>query len=168
MTATPTTPKRSRAALEVPVKTQAAASKAAEFKLPKTLAACADLAYKLREERYALQKQADAIAKQETALTEYLIDNLPKSDAQGVTGKTARATIKMKEIVVLGDERMADRFEKVYDYILRNARRDPGVWSLMQRRLGDAAAMELINAGKGKLIGATKGEVKTVSLTKVG
>lgn len=161
------TPKRaSRAALETPAKETAAASKAAGFKLPKTLAACADMAYQLRTERYAVQKKVDELQARETALCEHLINNLPKSDALGVVGKAARAVIKEREIVDLqGDGK--DKFAKVYDYILKNARRDPGVWALLQRRVGEAAAKELIEAGKGKLIGAKIGTVPTVSLTKV-
>ena len=164
---TPTKTRQTRAALEVPKKEAAAAAKATGFKLPKTLAECADRAYKLREARYALQKQVDALANEEAALTDHLIENLPRSEASGVRGKLAAATIKDKEIVVLGTEDMADRFERLHDYILRNARRDPGVWSLLQRRVGESAVKELIEAGKGKLIGATLGKVKTVSLTKV-
>lgn len=159
--------KASRAALEVPKKETAAASKDAGFAIPKDLAACADLLYETENKRYALQHQAEALKKNETALREHLIKNLPKSKARGVTGKVANATIKEKEIVELvGTE--ADRYEKVYDYILKNARRNPGVWSLLQRRLGDAAAKELIDAGKGALIGAKIGKIPVVSLTKVG
>lgn len=162
--ATPT--KQRRAALETPVKATAQASKTAGFVLPKSLAVCADMAYTLRQDRYALQKQIDEMQKKETALTEHLINNLPKSDASGVRGKVAWATIKDKEVVELvGTEQ--DRFSKVYDYILKNGRKDPGVWSLLQRRVGDAAAKELIAAGKGALIGAKLGTVPTVSLTKV-
>lgn len=162
MTAT----RQTRAALTTPKRETATASKAAGFKLPKTLAGCADALYTMQEERYALQKKVDELAKQETALREHLIENLPKSEALGVTGRVARATIKEKEIVELvGTE--VDRFSKLYDYILRNARRDPGVWSLLQRRCGDAAAKELIAAGKGALIGARLGKVPVVSLNKV-
>jgi hypothetical protein len=136
------------------------------FKMPKTLAACADMAYELRQERYALQKQVEELKSRESALVEHLIETLPKSDALGITGKKARATIKETEIVDLqGDG--AEPFAGVYDYILKNGRKDPGVWSLLQRRLGSEAAKELIAAGKGKLIGAKLGTVKTISLTKL-
>jgi hypothetical protein len=158
--------KQRRAALETPVKATAKASTAAGFALPKTLAECADMAYQLREERYAAQKKVDEMKKRETALVEHLINNLPKSKASGVRGKFALATIKEAEVIeLIGTE--TDRFEKVYDYILKNARKNPGVWSLLQRRVGDAAAKELILAGKGALIGAKIGKIPTVSLTKV-
>jgi hypothetical protein len=155
-----------RTNLEVPAKETAAASKAAGFTLPKTLAACADVLYETRQERYALQKKVEALAAKETALSEHLIENLPRSDATGVKGRVATVTIKDKEIVELyGTE--VDRFEKLYDYILKNARKDPGVWSLLQRRAGDAAVKELIAAGKGAAIGARLGTVPTVSVTKL-
>ena len=153
---------KGRAALTAPTP----AKEVAGFKLPKTLAACADMAYTLRQERYALNKKVEELQAKETALTEHLIQNLPKSDASGVRGRTALATIKEKEIVeLIGTE--ADRFAKVYAYILKNGKKDPGVWSLLQRRVGDAAAKELILAGKGDAIGAKIGKVPTVSLTKI-
>lgn len=156
----------SRAAATVPDKEVAKTSKEAGVKIPKSLAACADMLYEMERRRYVLQKEVDAMKSAETAIREHLINNLPKSDALGIAGKIARATIKEKEIVELvGSE--TDRFEKVYDFILKNGRKNPGVWSLLQRRLGEAAAKELIDAGKGALIGAKLGKVPTVSLTKV-
>jgi hypothetical protein len=144
----------------------ASAVAAKTFKIPKTHAECADMAYKLRQERYALQKKVDEMKSQEAELVEHLIDNLPKTQALGIVGKVARATIVEKEIVDLqGDGK--DKFAGVYDYILKNARKNPGVWSLLQRRVGDEAAKEIIAAGKGKLIGAKLGIVKSISLTKL-
>lgn len=164
--AAPAAKKSTRASLEVPKKELAAASKATGLKIPKELATCADMLYEMELKRYALQHQIEAMKKDETTLREHLINNLPKSNALGVTGKLANAVIKEKEIIELaGSEE--DRFSLVYDYILKNARRNPGVWSLLQRRLGDAAAKELVDAGKGKLIGAKLGKVPVVSLTKV-
>lgn len=164
--ASPVKTRAARGALETPVKTTAAASKEAGVKIPKTLAACADMLYELERKRYVIQHEVDAMKKQESVLTEHLINNLPKSDALGVTGKLATATIKKKEIVELFGSK-TDRFASVYEYILKNARKDPGVWSLLQRRLGDASAKELIAAGKGSKIGAKIGTIKVVSLTKV-
>lgn len=135
-------------------------------KIPETLAGCADMLYELERKRYALQKEVEEYKKLEFVLTEHLINNLPKAEALGVTGKIANATIKEREIVeLIGTE--VDRFAKLYDYVLKNARKNPGVWSLLQRRVGDAAAKELIAAGKGALIGAKLGVVKVISLTKV-
>lgn len=135
-------------------------------KLPKSLGACADLLYETQQKRYDIQKEIDRLTKLETDIREHLINNLPKSEATGVTGKLATARVVEKEVVELyGTER--DRFEKVYSYILANAKKDPGVWSLLQRRVGDAAAKELIAAGKGAKIGARLGKVPAISLTKV-
>lgn len=168
MTTTVATPPRARrAALETPAKETAKATVAAGVKIPKSLGACADMLYEMERERYKLQKQIDEMKKSETAIREHLIANLPKSDALGVTGRLACATIKDKEIVeLIGSEE--DRFSKVYEYILKNARKNPGVWALMQRRISDATVKEMITAGKGALIGAKLGTVPVISLTKVG
>lgn len=157
----PSVTRSSRAALEAPK----ADRKSDVVAIPKSLAAAADLMFSIREKRLALQREVELLQKQETTLGNHLIDSLPKSDAQGVTGKLVNATIKMREVVeLIGTEE--DRFAGVYAYILKNAKRDPGVWSLLQRRVGEAAAKELIAAGKGDAIGARIGEVPFVSLTK--
>lgn len=151
----------SRAALEAPI----ADRKSDVVKIPKSLAACADEMFRIKTARLAMQKEVEALQKQESALGEHLIENLPKSDAQGVVGRTIKAIIKTKEVVELyGTEE--DRFALLYAYVIKNAKKDPGVWSLLQRRVSDSAAKELIAAGKGALIGARLGEVPYVSLTK--
>lgn len=63
------------------------------FKLPKTLAQCADLAYELRNERLDIQRSIDPIKEKESLLKDHLIENLPKSDASGVSGAVANAKI---------------------------------------------------------------------------
>lgn len=136
------------------------ATKPAEFKPPKTLAACADQLYNTQQQRYALQKQVEELSKQETILREHLINNLPKSDATGVAGKVARATVKSRDVYVVKD------WDKLYGYITLNAKKNPGVWSLLQRRLGEGAAAEIISAGK-KLPGVEAGTVPVISLNKV-
>lgn len=141
----------------------------AEFKIPKTLAACADLAYETRQARLKLQKEVEALQERETALVQHLLTKLPETNATGTKGRVGAATIKDKEVVELygtGSD-TGDRFDKVYEYIRKNAGKDPGVWSLLQRRLNDATAKELIAAGKGAAIGARVGVVKVISLTKV-
>jgi len=67
-------------------------------KLPEGLAQCADLLYESRETRLVLQKVPKAIEEQEKKLKNYLIDNLPKSKADGITGKKAHAEIKKEEV----------------------------------------------------------------------
>lgn len=74
------------------------------FKLPKTLAECADLAYELREQRLKIQKEAEAVAKNEALLREHLIQTLPKSLASGVSGKVANAKIERKTVPQVTDK----------------------------------------------------------------
>ena len=138
-----------------------ATPKPVTFKLPKTLAACADLLYTTQQKRYALDKQSDAMKAEEAQLREHLINNLPKSDATGVAGSIARASISIKEVVQVKD------WEGVYAHILKNAKKDPGVWSLLQKRVGDKAVKEVLESGK-KIPGVELMDVKTVSLNKVG
>lgn len=137
-----------------------------KFKLPKTQGACADLLYTTQKQRLDLQKKVEELRALEYAIECHFIDTLPKADSLGVSGRLATVRVKDKEIVELvGTE--SDRFAKVYEYILKNGRKDPGVWSLLQRRVGDAAAKELIKAGKGAAIGAKLGTVPVISLTKL-
>ena len=119
-----------------------ATDKAAAPKLPKTLAACADEYYTVMQERLKLQRQADELKKRETQLAEHLIQNLPKSDATGVAGKVARVTVTTKVRPEVQD------WDALYAYIHTRAKKDPGVWSLLQRRVGDAAVQEIWDAGK--------------------
>ena len=112
------------------------------FKMPKTLAACADAYYTTMQERLALQKKVDALKAQETAIAEHLIQNLPKSDATGVSGKAARVFITMKT------RAQVTNWDKFYGYILKSANKDPGAWSLLQKRVGEEAVNEIWAAGK--------------------
>ncbi len=121
---------------------RAAAKPAAAPKLPKTLAACADEYYTVMQERLKLQRQVDELKKRETLLAEHLIQNLPKSDATGVAGKLARVTVVNKIRPEVED------WDALYGYIVKQSKKDPGVWALLQRRVGDAAVQEVWNAGK--------------------
>lgn len=78
---------------------------ATKFKFPKNPGPCGDLLYKLRAERYALQKQVDALAAKEIALREHIIQTLPKSQAGGAIGKIAKIEIETSEVPVITDEK---------------------------------------------------------------
>lgn len=68
------------------------------IKFPKSLAACADKYYQLREKRLAMQKEVDAVKAEESAYSEHLINSIPKSEATGVAGKLCRVSVKTDEI----------------------------------------------------------------------
>ncbi len=132
----------------------------AAFKIPKQLAVCADLLYETRQKRLDMQKVVDELASQESQLRNHIIDNLPKSNALGITGKVARVTVVNKDVVQVAD------WEALYGYILKTAKKDPGVWSLLQKRVGEATVKDLWAADV-KVPGVAKLQVPTISLNKV-
>ena len=137
-----------------------ATDKPVKFKIPKALAAVADRLYQVREERLSLQKQVDYMAAEEAALRDHLINNLPKSQATGIAGKLIRASIESRTVVVVKD------WDAVYSYILKNGKKNPGVFSLLQRRVGDATVKEMWENGK-EVPGVEALKVPFVSLTKL-
>jgi len=138
------------------------------WKPPKTLAAGADLLWKLQAERAAAQKLVDAIEVQEKAVKNWLIDNLPKSDANGISGKLCRVTIIKKEVP------RAEDWALVYAGIVaeyqKHAKKKDGLqdgaFSLLQRRLGDATIKEVWESGTA-IPGISKFTATTLSINKV-
>lgn len=110
------------------------ATKRAKIQLPpvpKTLGACADELYRVRQERAQLERQAAALQQREGQLRNHLIEKLPKSDAAGIAGHVARATVYSDPVPVLEDEK------KFYAHL-----RKTGDFSLLQKRLATAAIEE--------------------------
>lgn len=70
----------------------------------------ADALYELRQQRLEVQKEVTKLEEKERELKAWLIDNLPKSQASGVSGKLARATIITKEEPTIADERKFRRY----------------------------------------------------------
>lgn len=124
------------------------------FKLPKSLAACADLLYAKRAERLLAAKVVEELEKVENFIKQYLIDNLPKNDATGVTGKLARATRIPKEIPQVKD------WPAFYAHIKKT-----GDFDLLQRRVGEKAINERLEAGK-KVPGIEIFRTATISIVK--
>lgn len=136
------------------------AAKPKEAPLPKSLAGCADEAYTVRAQRYALQKQVDALKARESRLVEELIAKLPKSQATGIAGKVCRAKVESRTVY------QAEDWDKINEYIAKNAKKNPGVFALYQKRLSDTTIKEMEEAGV-HVPGVTSIDVPTVSLTKV-
>jgi hypothetical protein len=126
-----------------------------KFSVPKSLAQVADLAYELRERRYAIQNSTKDIEKAEKMLKDYLILNLPKSDASGVAGKTARAKIETKTIPQIEDNK------KFLAYVKKT-----GEFDLITSSM-NSAAVEARWEKKKKVPGVGTFTVTKVSLTKV-
>lgn len=126
-----------------------------EFKLPKTLAGCADLLYTTRQKRLDVQKQADDLEGQEKLLKAHLIDSLPKSDALGVSGKVAHVLIVTKQ------EPQVKDWDVFYAHIKKK-----GAFHLMNRALNKASVREQMEAGK-VVPGVEMFTAVTVSLKKI-
>lgn len=135
----------------------AAKSKPKPFQIPKTPAACADLLYQLREQRYALNKDVDDLAKQEGLIREHLIATLPISNASGITGAVARVQIEVVEKPQVKD------WEKFNAYVVKNQRFD-----LLQRRINETAVEDTMEHDKKflKSAGVEMNPFKKVSCTK--
>lgn len=126
-----------------------------KYKFPKALGACADKLFELRNKRLAMQKDVDAVAAEETALKNHIIENLPKSEASGVAGKLARVTVVTKQIPQVKD------WDAFYKYVKKT-----GSFDLMQKRLTDAAIKERWEAGK-EIPGVEHFNAVSVSINKV-
>jgi len=131
------------------------AEKEVVYKFPKGLGACADKLYQIKQKRLDAQKIVDAFAAEESALKNHIIENLPKSDASGIAGKLARVTVVTKEVPQVTD------WDALYKYVVKT--KD---FSLLQRRVGDAAIKERWEAGK-EVPGVGHFNAVTVSMNKV-
>lgn len=125
------------------------------MKIPKTLGACADKLIALREKKAKLAAAVKDIEKEERALKDHLIDNLPKSDAQGVVGKKAKVMIKSKQVPSVKD------WGLLYKYIKRT-----NSWDLLQKRPSAPAWKARVEEGK-RIPGVEAFTVVDVSITKL-
>lgn len=143
-------------------------TKEPKFKIPAKLGECADLLYKLREQRYELNRQAAAIEEKEKMLNEHLIQTLPTSQATGISGRVANATVKTKDIQTVED------WDAVHKWCIaefqKHAKKKDGLelaaFGVFQRRLATGAVDERLQRGE-KIPGLKPMTVKTISLTKV-
>jgi hypothetical protein len=119
-----------------------------------SLAAQVDALYKTRQERLKLNKQADALEKEEKALKESIIAELSKSKTtKAIGGRLATATLVTKQKLV------AEDWELVYKYIAKN-----DAFELLQKRLSDPAVIERMEAGK-TIPGITKINIDDISVS---
>lgn len=81
------------------------APKRKKLKIPKSLAAAADLYYETRTRRLDMEKDAEQVRKDEAELREHLINNLPKSQAGGIAGKKARVEISKRNVPKISNEK---------------------------------------------------------------
>lgn len=125
------------------------------MKIPKSLGACADLLYQLRESRIIAQRAVDAIEVDEKLLKEHIINNLPKSDMTGASGKLANVKVVTKEVPRVDD------WDQLHRYVVDNQ-----AWELMHKRVSDGAVKERWDAGV-EVPGVGRFKAVTLSVTKV-
>lgn len=108
--------------------------------IPKSLAAAADMYYMVRERRLAMEREAEKEKDFEAALKEHLINNIPKSDATGISGKVCRVSVQTKSIPQVSD------WAKFYDHVAKN--KSKGGFALLNKAVNAKAVKEIWDAGK--------------------
>lgn len=126
-----------------------------DFEVPENLATAVDLLYTTRQARLEIQKQVDALQARESALREHLINTLPKSDATGIAGRVARATIVVKT------EPTVENWDEFWAWVSKTKSYD-----CVQRRISAPAIRDRWE-NKKVVKGVGTVQVVTVSLNKV-
>lgn len=128
---------------------------APKYKFPKTVGACADYLFTLKAKRLEQSKVVAAMEAEESALKEYIIQTLPKSETTGVAGKLARVTVVTKQVPQVKD------WDKFRAFIVKNKR-----WDLMQKQISAGAIKEIWDAKK-QVPGVESFTATTISLNKI-
>ena len=123
--------------------------------IPKTLGACTDRLYRLREKRKQIEANADLIRGEERELEQHLIAELRKVNGTAISGITAKIAIKTKDVAT------AKNWQQIYDHIIATAD-----FSLLQKRLSTTAIAEQWADGR-VIPGVVPYPVTTVSITKL-
>lgn len=128
-------------------------------KPPKTMGACADKIYTLRqkisEKTKSLILELEQLELDLKALEEHIINNLPKSEASGVAGKLARVTITKTPVPRVQD------WDSFYKHIKKT-----GEFDLLSRGISREAIRERWEAKK-KVPGVGTFDVIKVSVNKL-
>ena len=131
---------------------------ATKFKVPKSLPACADLLKELRDKRYALQHEVDAIKAQEKEVEDHLVESLSKAESAGIAGKHALAKVNVSVKPLLED------FGALWEYA-----RKKNLPELFQRRVNETAVKERWEEGiEVPGVGAFRAVKITLSAIKKG
>jgi hypothetical protein len=126
-------------------------------KLPKSMGACADLLFEVREQRLAADKVAAALKADEELIKTHIIDNLDKGST-GAAGKHHRVQVVRKRKHVVNPE----HWPNFFGWVSKNK-----AWDVLQRRINEEAIKARIESGK-KIPGVEPFDYVAVSLTKVG
>lgn len=104
------------------------------MKFPKTIGACIDTLYQLRQKRGGIERQADVIKEKEGELEKHILDTFTKTDLDGARGKLAVAGIAQSTVPTVKD------WDKLYAYIKKE-----GAFDLLQRRVSSSAYRERLD-----------------------
>ena len=125
-------------------------------KYPKSMGACADMLFTLKEKRLAADKVAAELKAQETELSNYIIDNLDK-ESTGAIGKHHKVRVIVKQKPQIKD------FDALAKWVKKTGRFD-----VFQRRLSEQAIMDTLAQPRSKGVpGVELFNAVTLSLTKV-
>ncbi len=121
---------------------------------PKTMGACIDQLYALREERHGIEKKADVVKKKESLLEAHVLETFAKSELDGARGKRATAGVTQTTVGTVKD------WDKLYKYVVKHK-----AFELLQKRLSSTAYRERLDA-KEKVPGVEPFLTTKLSLTK--
>lgn len=121
---------------------------------PKSIGACIDKLYRLKEKRRAIESQADEVKKEENALEEHILETFSKSDLDGARGKVATAGVTRTTVPTVKD------WDQLYAYI-----KEHDAFDMLQRRVSTSAYRERLYAEE-PVPGVESFEVVKLSLTK--
>ncbi len=123
---------------------------------PKSMGACADLYYDLRQKRLDADKVAKEFKAEETRLANHIIDNLSK-ETTGAAGKHHRVQVITKPKLRI----LPEKWPEFFAYVSKTK-----AFDLLQKRISEDALAARVAEGK-KVPGVETFNAVTVSLTKV-
>lgn len=132
----------------------AAFTKGAE--LPTGIGALADLYAEVREQRLAMEKEAEGVKARETEIHNVILSALSESSDTGASGKKYRVQLVNKTRQHVKDWPSLFGFIRQYD-----------LFDLLQKRLSDKAAAEFVETYKQPLPGVENVDVPTLSFNKI-
>lgn len=125
------------------------------MKVPATLGACADRLHIIKSEKTKLNEKLKTLEVEERAIKDKLIDALPKSDLEGVSGRRAKVRIVTKQVPTVKN------WDQLRRYVVKNQ-----AWELLQKRCSSTAFRERWEDGV-KVPGVEPFNVVDVSVTKL-
>jgi hypothetical protein len=124
------------------------------MKLPKTLGACVDALYKMREQRLAAQKIVDASKTSEEALKLHVLNNFNRQEVEKSSGKLATCAITRRVVAEVQD------WDALFKYVSEN-----DAFDLLQKRVNDTAYRARLEENV-EVPGIEPFEVVSLSITK--